>query len=192
MIRLAERYTTVPGVRGVIVFVTAGSRVSNLALVRNLNMLETWAVNRVSGESYNETLLQLQGRCRVVWPGDRQQSVTPKKIPQDQTNSPDLTQDVPNSKPTHSCATKSLVPHAYAHTQGNKPSTCEHVDALQARDDRYLNPHHHTCRCKPPAKPTPEQTVALNKCHVAHKCYDEDYQDEVLIDMYKCMVCPLD
>ena len=65
--------------RGVIIFITAGSRVSNLALVRNLNMLGTWTVNRASGKSYNETLLQLWGRCRVVWLGDRQQSVTPKK-----------------------------------------------------------------------------------------------------------------
>ena len=47
----------VPGVRGVVVFITAGSRVSNLTLVRNLNMLGTWTVNRASGESYNEMLL---------------------------------------------------------------------------------------------------------------------------------------
>lgn len=95
-------------------------------------------------------------------------------------------------QPTLAPHTKSLAPHPYAHARGNKPSTRERVDALQARDDGYLNPHHHARRCEPPAKPTPEQTVALNKYHVAHKRYDEEYRDEVLIDMYKCMVRPLD
>ena len=110
-----------------------------------------------------------------------------KQIPQTQPRmSPTWDQ------PTLALHTKSLVPHPYAHTQRNKPSTCECVNTPQARDDGYLNPHHHTCRCKPPAKPTPEQTVAFNKYCVAHKRYDEDYQDEVLIDMYKHMVCPLD
>lgn len=46
-------------------------------------------------------------------------------------------------------------------------------------------------RREPPAKPTPEQT-ALGKYRVAYECYDDEYRDEILTYMYKCMVRPLD
>ena len=86
-----------------------------------------------------------------------------------------------------------LAPHPYAHAWWKRPSVCECVSTLQARYDGYLNPHYHTHICKPPTKPTPEQTsVALNKYHVAYKHYDNEYWDEVLTNTYKCMVCPLD
>jgi len=46
-------------------------------------------------------------------------------------------------------------------------------------------------RREPPAKPTPEQT-ALGKYRVAYECYDDEYRDEILTYMYKCMVRSLD
>ena len=69
--------------------------------------------------------------------------------------------------------------------------------AMKTNEKELPNPHVHrrqrdrerrrARRREPPAKPTPEQT-ALGKYRVAYECYDDEYRDEILTYMYKCMV----
>jgi len=69
--------------------------------------------------------------------------------------------------------------------------------AMKSGERELPNPHMHrhqrererrrARRREPPAKPTPEQT-ALGKYRLAYECYDDEYRDEILTYMYKCMV----
>ena len=116
-----------------------------------------------------------------------------KKNPWDQTNSPDPTQDVPNSIPTHSCTTHKISCTTPICSCPGEQAKYPWVCWCTAGQRWWISQPTSSClQMQASCKPTPEQTVALNKYCVAHKCYDEDYQDEVLIDMYKCMGHPLD
>lgn len=69
--------------------------------------------------------------------------------------------------------------------------------AMKSSEKELPNPHMHrrqrdrerrrARRREPPPKPTPEQT-ALGKYRLAYECYDDEYRDEILTYMYKCMV----
>lgn len=75
-----------------------------------------------------------------------------------------------------------------------------HYTAMKTVEKELPNPYAHrhqrererrrARKREPPAKPTREQT-ALGKYRVAYECYDDEYRDEILTYMYKCMVCPL-
>ena len=72
-----------------------------------------------------------------------------------------------------------------------------HYTAMKSEKKQLPDPYAHrhqrdrerrrARRREPPAKPTPEQT-SLGKYRVAYECYDDEYRDEILIYMYKCMV----
>ena len=69
--------------------------------------------------------------------------------------------------------------------------------AIKTGEKELPNPHMHrhqrdrerrrARRREPPPKPTPEQT-ALGKYRLAYECYDDEYRDEIITYMYKCMV----
>ena len=74
-----------------------------------------------------------------------------------------------------------------------------HYTAIKTSEKELPNPYVHrhqrdrerrqARRREPPAKPTPEQT-AFGKYRLAYECYDDEYRDEILTYMYKCMVRP--
>lgn len=74
-----------------------------------------------------------------------------------------------------------------------------HYTAIKTTEKELPNPYVHrhqrdrerrrARRREPPAKPTPEQT-AFGKYRLAYECYDDEYRDEILTYMYKCMVRP--
>jgi len=72
-----------------------------------------------------------------------------------------------------------------------------HYTAMKTVEKELPNPYVHrhqrdrerrrVRRREPPPKPTPEQT-SLGKYRVAYECYDDEYRDEILTYMYKCVV----
>ena len=74
-----------------------------------------------------------------------------------------------------------------------------HYTAMKTGEKELPNPYVHrhqrdrerrrARRHEPPAKPTPEQT-ALSKYRDAYLCYDDEYREEILTYMYKCIVRP--
>ena len=90
----------------------------------------------------------------------------------------------PNGSP-YAPGVAALESHYVALKEGRK----ELADPCAHRHQCGLT-HRRARRHEPPAKPTAEQ-IALSKYRAQLLRYDDEYRDEILIYMHKCIVSPL-